>query len=145
MTESAHPVPGQLYRPQRRTAPRSETTVGDGRGERPGPPLAAHRGPRTLISIHPECEPCSRWVAAHLDSLREVSRRWGGTTALLESEVSAAPPGWLAVLDEWDQVFHVDRFGAEHRFPDLESVAEWVRFVAIQCEECERPEHPWLS
>lgn len=145
MTESARPVPGQLYRPKRRRAPSSGATAGDVQGEPLGSVLGAHRGPRTLISIHPECEPCSRWVAAHLDPLSEIARRWGGTTALLESEVSAGTGGWLAVLDEWDQVFHVDHFGAQHLFPELESVAEWVRFVAIQCEECERPEDPWLS
>lgn len=123
------PVVGRLYRPPPR-------------GQRDA--VRRDRGPRVLLALHDDCTVCREWRRDRLDTLAPEIGRWGGRIVAEAGRAPASEP-WLAVVDEWDQVFHVARFGSEHTFPDVDDVVEWVRFVAIQCEECEAPEGPWRS
>ena len=48
------------------------------------------------------------------------------------------PPGSLVIADQWGEVFHIHRGRPEeHGFPGPEEVVEWLKFVAIQCPECQ--------
>lgn len=47
----------------------------------------------------------------------------------------------LIIADEWGDIFHAT--AGHHRFLSEASLAEWLRFVAMQCPECEQPEGPW--
>lgn len=130
MTPTPFPTPvvGELYRPGGRTG--------------------AGRGVRLLLALHPDCAICHRWLEARRPALREAVERWGGWMEVQDRGAGGAGEacvGWLAVLDEWDEVFHLTHLGPAHALPEADAVAEWIRFVAIQCEECERPEWPWVS
>lgn len=127
--DSNGPVVGDLYRPSAAT---------DGEGTEP------RRGPRVLVVLHDDCVACRRWRRTELDPAALEMGEWGGRI-VTTTPVAGAPPSeaWVAVVDEWDQVFHVARIGPGHTFPDPADLLEWVRFVAIQCEECEGPEGPW--
>lgn len=114
---------------------------------RPGGRTGAGRGVQLVVRLPEGCPDCRRWLDQNREALLEAVHFWGGRL-----DVEAQPPGagraaagWLAVLDEWDEVFHVAPLAAGRPFPTVETVAEWIRFVAIQCEECERPEWPWVS
>lgn len=104
------------------------------------------RGPRVLISTHGlACEPCRNWLHRALAREEEILS-WGGRIVVPEAEegVDVRTSGWVAVADEWGEVFHAAAIGPDHVFPDTSDLATWVRFVAIQCPECEGPEGPWL-
>jgi hypothetical protein len=64
----------------------------------------------------------------------------------------ADPEGKLAsgmarvvIVDEWGEVYFVAEAGEEHAFPSAAEIADWVRFLAIQCPECEGPEGEWRN
>jgi len=101
--------------------------------------------PRVLLLLHEECPQCEAWTRRELGEVEGEIRRWGGAIERLRSEFGTHDPtsAWLAVLDEWDEVFHVADIGPSHTFPDPVDLVEWVRFVAIQCPECHTPERRW--
>ena len=51
----------------------------------------------------------------------------------------------LLVADAWGEVHFTARAGAGHDLPTAEEVEEWLKFLAIQCPECEQPEGLWRS
>jgi hypothetical protein len=51
----------------------------------------------------------------------------------------------LVVADAWGEVHFTTRAGAGHDLPAPEEVEEWLKFLAIQCPECEQPEGLWRS
>ena len=47
-------------------------------------------------------------------------------------------PGSLVIADQWGEVFHTHRGAPEqHDFPAPDELVEWLKFVAIQCPECQ--------
>jgi hypothetical protein len=72
------------------------------------------------------------------------------TTDMLEVVVDperafGAGHATLIVADEWGEVHFVADAGAGHELPSQEEVVQWVRFLAIQCPECEGPEGEWRT
>lgn len=106
---------------------------------------AFRRGPRVLLLLHDDCARCQAWARQELHRAEDAIAGWGGGVVWLGSEFRANHPGaaWVAVVDEWEEVFHVTHIDSHHRFPDPADLVEWVRFVAIQCPECEGPEGSW--
>ncbi|HET8654244.1 MAG TPA: hypothetical protein VFL93_01830 [Longimicrobiaceae bacterium] len=51
----------------------------------------------------------------------------------------------LLISDEWGEIYFAQTPDAEHPLPTAEEVGEWLRFVAIQCPECEAPEGEWRT
>ena len=125
--------------------------------------LRSTRGPITVIIVHSaDCEKCVAYVE-ELVQLQSEIRDWGGhiivavrdnsgalrlphTTDVLQTiDDSDEQLPWrvpaVIVADEWGEVF----FDAEldHSFMPAQEVLEWLRFVAIQCPECEHPEGAW--
>ena len=49
----------------------------------------------------------------------------------------------VVILDEWGEVFFVADAEAGHDLPTSAEIADWIRFLAIQCPECEGPEGEW--
>lgn len=126
MQRACYPMPkvGRLYRPK-------------------GLEISRSRGPRVLIFVRTSEGPGARWFRTHRRAIEEAAAKWGGGLEVLADEPTSTDDGWLAVLDEWDEVFHVTAFGERWPPLTLDEVGEWVRFVATQCEECERAEWPW--
>ena len=54
------------------------------------------------------------------------------------AERCAIEGGGMIIADQWGEVFLVEAGGAGvHGLPAAEEVVEWLRFVAIQCPECQ--------
>ena len=113
MTSPSLPVPvvGALYRP-------------DGRP-------SGGRGPRLLLSLPPDCPACREWWTVREAELREAVAAWGGRVDVREAPPAdgGASGGWLAVLDEWDEVFQVARVGLDQPAPAPETYAPRGRSV----------------
>jgi peroxiredoxin len=46
------------------------------------------------------------------------------------------PPA-VVIADQWGEVQDVREAGDEHRFPSEEEIESWLRYLAIQCPECQ--------
>lgn len=131
--------------------------------------LRSGRGPRVLLVPHDaDRAGCIAWVNALVADGRAIGD-WGARVGLvLQHDAGAVtelrdalpdavqllsdprnllqlPPASLIVLDEWGEVYFAMRFDAEHPLPDPGEVAEWSRFIAIQCPECEQAEGAWRT
>jgi hypothetical protein len=132
--------------------------------------LRAVRGPRALVAMHSvKCRDCRRYVRERLAPGAREIMEWGGrlavvvpdgranaatfaetTTDALEVLVDAESAfgsghAALVVTDEWGEVHFVADAGAGHELPSGEEIVTWIRFLAIQCPECEGPEGDWRA
>jgi peroxiredoxin len=114
-----------------------------------------------LVLVHPgACAGCAEFVAqlaAAAPALEEWDGRVlvitpdppqegqdaGGAFPLLsdpERRLSAAlgitPPA-VVVADQWGEVHLAGEAGEGHGFPAVAELEQWVRYLAVQCPECE--------
>lgn len=132
--------------------------------------LRARQGPQALVTMHSvKCGECRRYVRERLARGARKIREWGGrlTIVVPDGRANAAtfaetttdalevvldPEGAFAggnasliVADEWGEVHFVADAGAGHELPSHDEVVECIRFLAIQCPECEGPEGDWRT
>lgn len=129
-----------------------------------GEPVAieANRAAIVLIVVHSEkCDECREYVST-LWNVREQIFEWDERVIVAVRDPSNDPPDFGApafevlldadhqlpisgtgvmVADEWGEIFHAT--AGHHRFLAPPALAEWLRFIAMQCPECEQPEGPW--
>ena len=43
----------------------------------------------------------------------------------------------IVIADQWGEIHQVEEAGADHHFPATQEVVDWVRYLAIQCPECQ--------
>jgi hypothetical protein len=132
--------------------------------------IRSGHGPRTLVTLHSAaCAECWRYVNVDLTFATDRIAEWGGRLAVVvpgqvESaselgmtpvdgmEFLADPEGKLAtgkamvvITDEWGEVYFVADAGEGHDLPTALDIEDWIRFLAIQCPECEGPEGEWRT
>jgi hypothetical protein len=132
--------------------------------------IRSGRGPRALVTLHSAvCPGCQRYICGLLASSAGRISEWGGRLNVVvpghgenAHELAKAmggavpilldPEGKLAsgkamviVTDEWGEVYFVSDADAGHDLPVPVQIAEWIRFLAIQCPECEGPEGEWRT
>jgi hypothetical protein len=132
--------------------------------------LRSGHGPRALVTLHSaDCPACQHYVRVDLASAPDRLAEWGGRlavvvpdqarsakelaeTTLEAMQVLGDPEGKLAsgramvvITDEWGEVYFVADAVAGHDLPTLGEIVDWVRFLAIQCPECEGPEGGWTT
>ena len=127
--------------------------------------LRGSRGPRVFVTLHDvRCPRCIEYVA-EIGSIRDSLEGWGADVLVIGPEGAEAGAGPLAALeipvledptrlvasgrlaviiaDRWGEVYFAsDPDGLHDAIPGAE-VLEWVKFVSIQCPECEGPEGEW--
>jgi hypothetical protein len=54
----------------------------------------------------------------------------------LRDALAIEPPAVL-IGDQWGQVHFGEPAGESHDFPAVEEVVQWLRYLAIQCPECQ--------
>ncbi len=132
--------------------------------------LRSGRGPRVLVTLHSEvCPDCRQYVWGDLASSADRISEWGGRVSVVvpgglgsadelagatggAMQILSDPEGKLAsgkatviVTDEWGEIYFVADAGAGHDLPAPMEIAGWIRFLAIQCPECEGPEGEWRA
>jgi hypothetical protein len=132
--------------------------------------LRSGHGPRALVTLHSSaCPECQHYVREDLASGADRIAEWGGRLAIVvpgqveSANQLAEPPvdgmhfftdpqrrvasgkAMVVITDEWGEVYFVADAGAGHDLPTLAEIADWVRFLAIQCPECEGPEGDWRT
>lgn len=107
--------------------------------------LRKPRAPQVLVAVHsPDCEGCRNYLrelTAHAAPITEWS---GRIVVAVPGDVAVAPPA-VVIADEWGEVYAVMRGTPDHVLPSATEIGEWVRFLAIQCPECEGPEGAWRT
>lgn len=66
-------------------------------------------GPVLLAHLHsPECPDGHRWHTTDIHRLREAVRPWGGHVLLIPASQFGSQPtrSWIAVADQWGEIFH---------------------------------------
>lgn len=93
-----------------------------------------------LVTVHPGCETC----AAYLDGLARVQtemEEWDGRLIAthVSDELAAAgiPAPAVLIADQWGELFVVEPAGDDHAFIEPDEVVSWLRYLAIQCPECQ--------
>ena len=118
-----------------------------------------------VVLVHDAaCEDCRHYLA-ELAAADEQHREWDGRvvalvpaapervaeyrdTAGLPYSVLSDPErrAWAAlglegaavlIADQWGELRYVSPAGAGHSFPTADEVTGWLRFLAVQCPECE--------
>ena len=113
-----------------------------------------------LVLVHStECAACAAFVV-RLAAAADGLRAWDGEvrvivpaaqagspsaspfTLLVDAEQRVAtalgitPPA-VVIADQWGEVHDVREAAGEHRFPAVEEIESWLRYLAIQCPECQ--------
>ncbi|HEX2166697.1 MAG TPA: hypothetical protein VHG09_05605 [Longimicrobiales bacterium] len=129
--------------------------------------LRTGRGPRAIVVVHSaDCAECRAYLerlAGASDSFRE----WDGRVNVVVNEdaVSAsalrsgalaflqvladpdaalgAEPAAVLLADEWGEVHFAVQAVMDHSLPGAQEIGEWMKFISIQCPECEQPEGEW--
>jgi len=111
-----------------------------------------------LVLVHARrCAACDAFVA-RLGSAAAALREWDGEVLVIAPAGEPAPGSDFPFLhdpearvasalgvrapaaviaDQWGEVHEAREAGEEHRFPTEAEIEEWLRFLAIQCPECE--------
>jgi peroxiredoxin len=134
--------------------------------------LRGGRGPRVLVLMHAgACDGCQDFLRQIAPIATEVAE-WGGRLLVVpepeedhDALLGEAPPGMrvlsdpeqtvardlgltgaaVVIADEWGEIYFAAQSGTGHRLPLPEEIVSWVRFIAIQCPECEQPEGEWRT
>ncbi len=147
----------ELTRPSRRIPDFALAT-------RSGTPRRLRAGGRrspVLVLVHPgACAACAAFIA-QLDAASAALGEWDGdvlvitpdelpagddaATAIpvlsdpeqrLAASLVIAPPA-VVIADQWGEVHESTEAGDEHRFPAADEIEGWLRYLAIQCPECQ--------
>ena len=144
-----------VIEPSKRLPELSLPALADGRPVRLRPP--GRRSP-LLVLVHPgECDACAAFVA-EVAAAGERLRDWDGYPIVVRQDGAGTGTGGLpglldaerrlpaalgvtlpavVVADQWGEMHHRYEAGDEHRFPLVDELVEWQRFLAIQCPECQ--------
>ena len=89
-----------------------------------------------LVSI-PSSDPAARLYSERLHD--RVADLHSLDTALVVTAdiVPGIPSPGVVIADRWGEIYHVE--GADHAsdLPTADDLIEWVRFVRLQCPECQ--------
>lgn len=119
-----------------------------------------------VIGIHgAACQPCRAYLRG-LAERHDAITEWDGRVAVLlpgtlaeaeglRSELDIPFPvladtdgeaasrtglygGGMIIADQWGEIFFEETGGPDvHSFPVVDEVLEWLRYLAIQCPECQ--------
>jgi hypothetical protein len=88
-----------------------------------------------MVVVVPGPPEAGALLSAAGESLQVLSDR--------EGALASGTDARIVVADEWGEVYFVSEAGAGHELASPQEVVDWVRFIVIQCPECEGPEGEW--
>jgi hypothetical protein len=51
--------------------------------------------------------------------------------------VAGAPSPGIVIADRWGEIWHVQQAESNRDLPDADALIEWLRYVQMQCPECQ--------
>jgi hypothetical protein len=84
---------------------------------------------RVLVVLATPPEAAARFPAGKFTVLSDAEGR-------LAAALSIRPPA-LVLADQWGEVHARQEAGEEHAFLTLDEIVSWLRYLAIQCPECQ--------
>lgn len=129
--------------------------------------LGPSRGPRVFVAVHElGCMTCIRYVQ-QITHIQAELASWDGHVIVVGQECNGAGAAALAALgvpvledrdhvladgnlsvviaNEWGEIYFANESEGLHGAIAPAEVLAWVKFVAIQCPECEGPEGEWRN
>ena len=61
----------------------------------------------------------------------------GAEEALRTLAAAGIPAPAVLIADQWGELFVVEPAGDDHGFIEPDEVVSWLRYLAIQCPECQ--------
>ena len=110
-----------------------------------------------LILAHGGCGACRAWLE-RLEEQKDEITGWKGELKVVGPSAEEEPPyaftqlvdpeerlanalgvvvPAVVVADQWGGIHEAAEAGEEHAFLPIESVVEWIRYLATECPECE--------
>lgn len=129
----------ELTTPGRRL-PDLDLPSADGKGMRI---LPSGRRSHLIVVVHERrCPACEAFVRS-LEAEREEIESWDGRVLAvrdperrLGDALGLETPA-VVVADQWGEVHLAHAAGDEHAFPTPAELVQWLRYLAIQCPECQ--------
>ncbi len=109
-------------------------------GDATVPLRRAGRRATVLVTVHPECDACRAYLDALAREQAEIEE-WDGrlVTTYADAELADAgiPAPAVLIADQWGELFVVEPAGESHAFIEPAEVVSWLRYLAVQCPECQ--------
>jgi len=93
-----------------------------------------------LVTVHRDCDACG----AYRDALAHAQSgidEWDGRVVVTYAGDDIADAGIPApavlIADQWGELFVVEPAGDDHEFIAPAEVVSWLRYLAVQCPECQ--------
>lgn len=130
----------------------------------PAVPLRTHgRYATVMVTVHADCRSCEHYLE-ELTSAHDDVREWDGRVIAVVTDGDAAPPRLqhtlhgplriardrehrlraagvptpaVLIADQWGELFVVEDAREEHTFLSAAEVVAWLRYLAMQCPECQ--------
>jgi hypothetical protein len=78
--------------------------------------------------------------AAYATSLRALEPRlpeYDASAVVTTTRIDGVPAPGVVVADRWGEVYHVKAAEQASQLPSPEELVDWLRYVQIQCPECQ--------
>jgi hypothetical protein len=130
-------------------------------GERRIPLRPEGRVANVVVTLHAGCNDCAAWLERLMERDADI-RDWDGRVLAILDGADEPPAGVspggktlrfaaseprlaekgiptpaVLITDQWGELYAVEDAGTDHQFPTPDQVVEWLRYVAIQCPECQ--------
>jgi hypothetical protein len=89
-----------------------------------------------LVTL-PENNPTRTAYTASLNVLVDSIARSDTTVVITTTPIDSVPCPGVVVADRWGEVYFVQQAARASKLPSPEELIEWVRYVQIQCPECQ--------
>ncbi len=109
-------------------------------GGAPVPLRRSGRKATVLVTLHRECDACRAYLDALAHEQAGIDEWDGRVAATFANEATAdagIPAPAVLIADQWGELFVIEPAGNGHAFIEPAEVLSWLRYLAVQCPECQ--------
>lgn len=89
-----------------------------------------------LVLVHPRDRTPAAEYAAGIEAHRTQLEEAEATVVVTADAVPGLTAPRVVVADRWGEILHTECAEDMSRFPSVEELVSWARFVRMQCPEC---------
>ena len=90
-----------------------------------------------VLVILPEGDPTASAYASSLRTLIESVVSSDTTVVITTTVIAGMPCPGVVVADRWGEVYYVQAAAQASELPSADELIAWVRYVQVQCPECQ--------